>query len=140
MASRDVLKVVNQKILMLIMLHEGMHQDSFLSIFIGVCTLTAAYCELRGVWPEPYVIRNRNPDLSQQWLEEFGLDVAQKGLCTHRFVIEKFAKAKKKPKQTTSKMVSCLCGFLIFVVASLLFLKQREIRFSRLLIVIIIHI
>lgn len=121
MASRDVLKVVNQKILMLIMLHEGMHQDSFLSVFIGVCTLTAAYCELRGVWPEPYVIRNRNPDLSQQWLEEFGLDVAQKGLCTHRFVIEKFAKAKKKTQTNHLKnglmimWVShfCCCFFVI---------------------------
>lgn len=111
-ASRDVLKVVNQKILMLIMLHEGMHQDSFLSVFIGVCTLTAAYCELRGVWPEPYVIRNRNPDLSQQWLEEFGLDVAQKGLCTHRFVIEKFAKAKKKkPNKPPQKWSHDYVGF-----------------------------
>lgn len=110
-ASRDVLKVVNQKILMLIMLHEGMHQDSFLSIFIGVCTPTAAYCELRGVWPEPYVIRNRNPDLSQQWLEEFGLDVAQKGLCTHRFVIEKFAKTKKNPNKPPQKWSHVYVGF-----------------------------
>lgn len=49
-ASRGVLKVVsNQQILMLIMAYEDVHQDSFLSIFRGACTLTATYRELRGV-------------------------------------------------------------------------------------------
>jgi len=48
--SGDVFKVMlNQQILMLRMSYEDMHQDTFLSLCRGVCTLTATYWELRGV-------------------------------------------------------------------------------------------
>lgn len=31
-----------------------MHQDSFLSLFRGVCTLTATHHQLEGVWSESH--------------------------------------------------------------------------------------
>lgn len=118
-----------------------------LYLFSRCLYLTATYCDSRGIWPEPYMTRNRNLDLSHSWLEEFWLDIAQKGLWTHRFVVEKFAKAKKKKtkpkKQPTKKplknaLIVMLGREEVYCQGSFIISEKGEIRTSRLSLIIII--
>lgn len=112
-------------------------------LFSRCLYLTAAYCDSRGICPEPYMTRNKNLDLSHSWLEEFWWDIAQNGLWTHRFVVEKFAKAKKKtqqPKNLKNALIIMLGREEGYCKGSFIISEKREITSRLSLIIVTIYI